>query len=136
MTDDVSSGSVVDCIAAAIWDELEKQRKESFGPYVDRSMGDIDGEVNMLAVAAAVADALEDARTITTTEHLDALPFLSVVREIFRTSPSGADYGGLYERRTSGWHPVAGVYKGAADNGFSPKLPCRFLWVPAQGGTE
>ena len=81
-------------------------------------------------VAAAVLEVLQP-EVITTQERLDELPFLSVIREVFRNSPSGANYGGLYERRTSGWHCVAGAYKDSPDNG-TPKLPCRVLWNPTE----
>lgn len=66
-----------------------------------------------------------------TQEQLDALPFLAIIRELFKPSPGrGLDYGGVYERRTSGWHPIAGTYKDATDNG-APKLPCRVLYDPS-----
>lgn len=80
-----------------------------------------------LSAANAVVEALDAARTITTPEQLDALPFLSVIREVFRDSPSGANYGGVYERRTSGWECIAGVFKGGPDNG-QPRLPVRLLY--------
>lgn len=49
-------------IAAAIWDELDRQREPGFGPYVDRENNSIDTSgsngVDMQAVADAVIQKL------------------------------------------------------------------------------
>lgn len=80
-------------------------------------------------VAGVVAEALQP-QIVTTQAELDALPFLSLIREIFGPSPSGADYGGVYERRRdTGWIALAGKYKDSRDNG-APQLPCRVLYSP------
>jgi hypothetical protein len=77
-----------------------------------------------------IAAAVTAGRTITTVEQLAALPFLSIIREIFKPSPgSGIDYGGVYERRTSGWHAIAGVYSRGLDNG-APRLSVLVIWNP------
>jgi hypothetical protein len=94
--------------------DLDVQRKQ-IGKFVD------------LLVVAAETPVI----TIVNTQgELDTLPFLAIIREIFKPSPgNGLDYGGVYERRTSGWHPIAGTYKDAVDNG-APRLPCRVLYNP------
>lgn len=70
---------------------------------------------------------------VETVEQLDALPFLTVIREVFRPSPgSGTDYGGIYERRTSGWQCLAGAWVEPQRNG-DPKLPVVVLWPPGAG---
>lgn len=80
-----------------------------------------------LDCANAVIEALDADRTITTRQQLDTLPFLAVIREVFRDSPSGANYGGVYEHRTSGWECIAGAFKDGPDNG-QPRLPVRLLY--------
>lgn len=84
---------------------------------------------SQLTAQRIIAD-LDRHRTISTPEQLDALPFLAVIREVFRDSPSGVNYGGVYERRTSGWECIAGVYKDSSNNG-TPRLPCRVLYAAA-----
>ena len=73
--------------------------------------------------------AQNEQRTITTDAELDALPFLAVVREKFSPSPgSGCDYGGIWERRTSGWQCLAGSLM---PPGYTcPHLPAAVLWEP------
>jgi hypothetical protein len=92
---------------------------DEWGPYGDDHYWDmVDAELPRLGLVVA------------TQEQLDALPFLAIIREVFKPSPGrGLDYGGVYERRTSGWHAIAGTYKDPADNG-APKLPCRVLYNP------
>lgn len=66
---------------------------------------------------------------IETVEQLDALPFLTIVREVYGPSASGCDYGGVWERRTSGWECIAGT---VMPPGYeSPRLPCRVLYMQA-----
>jgi len=79
--------------------------------------------------AQHIQDEWLKARTITTAEQLDQLPFLTLIREQFRPAPSGADYGGVYERRTTGWTALAGVFIDAADNG-EPRLPVQVIYHP------
>lgn len=86
-----------------------------------------DGQESYPTLPEHQASVVEAAHTITTKEQLDALPFLAVIREVFRNSPSGKNYGGVYERRTSGWQCIAGVYKDGPDNG-EPRLPVRLLY--------
>lgn len=62
---------------------------------------------------------------ITTADELDALPFLTVIREI--RPRCGVDYGGIYERRTSGWQCIAGTWVEPERNG-GPTLPVMVLW--------
>lgn len=62
---------------------------------------------------------------ITTADELDALPFLTVIREI--RPRRGIDYGGIYERRTSGWQCIAGTWVEPERNG-GPTLPVMVLW--------
>jgi hypothetical protein len=69
------------------------------------------------------------ARTIETVEQLDTLPFLSIVREAYGPSPSGTDYGAVWERRTSGWHCIAGSVMPPRDE-YAPRLRCRVLYAP------
>lgn len=77
---------------------------------------------------------LRQQRTIGTVAELDALPFLAIIREIFKPSPGkGLDYGGVYERRTSGWHCIAGAYTADGPHNGPPRLPCRLLWLPEWG---
>lgn len=84
--------------------------------------------IDLLVVAAEAPVAT----IVTTQDELAALPFLAIIREVFKPSPgNGLDYGGVYERRTSGWHSIAGTYKDAVDNGV-PRLPCRVLYDPTQ----
>lgn len=63
---------------------------------------------------------------ISTQEQLDALSFLTVIREI-RPLRKGIDYGGIYERRTSGWQCIAGTWVEPERNGL-PMLPVMVLW--------
>lgn len=80
-------------------------------------------EVARIVDAAPAAPAV-----VSTVEELDALPFLSLVREIFGPSPvAGCDYGGVWERRTSGWEQIAGINRGET----TPKFPARVLWLPS-----
>lgn len=103
-------------------------------PYFDEDAGMVDASGGGIPPAfwEHFAAALTGMRRVTTNEQLAALPFLSVIREEFRKSPSGNNYGGVYERRrTSGWECIAGAYKGSPDNG-PPRLPCRVLWNPEE----
>lgn len=94
-----------------------------FGPIMQQTPEDI-ASVLLVAINRLSATIIE------TQEQLDSLPFLAIIREVFKPSPGrGVDYGGVYERRTSGWHPISGTYRDPADNG-APKLPCRVLYNP------
>ncbi|AOT25810.1 hypothetical protein SEA_TORTELLINI_65 [Mycobacterium phage Tortellini] len=66
---------------------------------------------------------------IETVEQLDALPFLTIVREVYGPSPSGCDYGAVWERRTSGWQCIAGSVMLPRDE-HRPRLGCRVLYAP------
>lgn len=68
------------------------------------------------------------AQVIETPEELDTLPFLSIIREVFGPSPvAGCDYGGVWERRTSGWECIAaGVRRDA------PRFPAVVLYLPTE----
>ena len=66
---------------------------------------------------------------IDTLEQLDALPFLTIVREVYGPSPSGCDYGAVWERRTSGWQCIAGSVMPPRDE-HAPRLGCRVLYTP------
>ena len=66
---------------------------------------------------------------IDTMEQLDALPFLTIVREVYGRSPSGCDYGAVWERRTSGWQCIAGSVMPPRDE-HAPRLGCRVLYTP------
>lgn len=84
-----------------------------------------------LTAARAEVERLRESRMVRTVEELDALPFLAVVREVFQPSPgSCTDYGGIWERRTSGWEQIAGT--SSPPPVHSPRLPCRLLWHPEQ----
>ena len=66
-------------------------------------------------------------RLIEFPEQLAVLPFLAIIREVINPSPSGANYGAVWERRTSGWECIAG-------NAFrrtEPQLPALVLWQGA-----
>lgn len=108
-------------IAIAICEATEFGR---MFPWLTLSEGDRDV---WRGVADAAIRAQREASIICTEEQLAALPFLSLVREIYRPSPgSGTDYGGVWERRTSGWHAIAGS---VMPPGYtSPRLPARLLW--------
>lgn len=73
--------------------------------------------------------AWREACTIRTVEQLAAVPFLGVVREVFRASPvGGVDYGGVWERRSSGWEALSGS---VMPPGYgSPHLPALLVWHP------
>lgn len=77
--------------------------------------------------AAHVAATWREARTVRTVEELDALPFLTIIREVYGPSPSGYDYGGVHERRTSGWECIAGVLR---DTPNPIRLPALVVWMP------
>ena len=77
---------------------------------------------------AAQIDAVVHPR-IDTMEQLDALPFLTIVREVYGPSPSGCDYGAVWERRTSGWQCIAGSVMPPRDE-HAPRLGCRVLYTP------
>lgn len=69
---------------------------------------------------------------IETPEQLAALPFLSLVREMFGPSPvAQCDYGGVWERRTSGWQCLSGSLMPPGYE--TPRLPARVLWAPSTG---
>lgn len=71
-----------------------------------------------------------DRTEITTDADLDALPFLSLVREKYLPSPvSGTDYGGVWERRSPGWGCLAGSVMPPGHN--RPRLPVTLLWMPS-----
>lgn len=77
-------------------------------------------------MADAVIEAIPELPAkITTADELDALPFLTVIREI--RPRCGVDYGGIYERRTSGWQCIAGTWVEPERNG-PPTLPAMVLW--------
>jgi hypothetical protein len=96
----------------------------AYNPDIQRQQ--IGKFVDLLAVAVETPTEI----IAETPEQIDALPFLSIIREVFKPSPGrGLDYGGVYERRTSGWHPIAGTYRDPAENG-QPNLPCRVLYNP------
>ena len=80
---------------------------------------------------AAQIDAVVHPR-IDTVEQLDALPFLTIVREVYGPSPSGCDYGAVWERRTSGWQCIAGSVMPPRDE-HAPRLGCRVLYTPEPG---
>ena len=77
---------------------------------------------------AAQIDAAVHPR-IDTMEQLDALPFLTIVREVYGPSPSACDYGAVWERRTSGWQCIAGSVMPPRDE-HAPRLGCRVLYTP------
>lgn len=79
------------------------------------------------------ADSWQLPRRIETADELDALPFLSIVREIWRASPvAGVDYGPVWERRASDWERISG---GMYDPG-TPALPVLLLWTAAPKGEK
>lgn len=86
--------------------------------------------------AVEFVDALDGLlpRRVSSEAELDALPFLSIVREIFAPSPvAGCDYGGVWERRTSGWQCIAAnVHRDQP----TPRLPALVLWTPPAEGVE
>lgn len=86
-------------------------------------------------LAAHVAAALRESRTVRTVAELDALPHLTVIREIRRLSPSGLDYGAVYERHydTAGWKCISGNYRPVEANG-PVELPARILYRPGEDG--
>ncbi|NKY60402.1 hypothetical protein [Nocardia flavorosea] len=89
-----------------------------------------DGTFQDCADAALAAGWRPPARVIETPEALDALPFLSIVREIVGPAPvSGCDYGAVWERRTSGWECIAA---GIRHNWV--RFPARVLYVPDENG--
>lgn len=67
-------------------------------------------------------------QSIDSRDELASLPLLSVVREGFNQSPFGADYGGVWERRRSGWKHLSGNVSDASSHG--PSLPVWLLWHP------
>lgn len=76
--------------------------------------------------AAHVAQAIREARTVRTVEELDALPFLTVIREQMRPAPSGSRYGAAWEKWRSGEWMAASPHV----NDGSPFLPALVLWTP------
>lgn len=90
--------------------------------FEDLDDGEITGQH-----AAHVAATWREARTVRAVEELDALPFLTIIREVYGQSPSGYDYGGVHERRTSGWECIAGVLR---DTPNPIRLPALILWTP------
>jgi hypothetical protein len=79
-------------------------------------------------LATLIVQKLSVHRRIETVEQLDALPFLTIVREVYGPSASGCDYGAVWERRTNGWECIAGT---VMPPGYeSPRLPCRVLYRP------
>lgn len=79
---------------------------------------------------AHVAASWQEARTVRTVEELDALPFLTLIREVYAPSPSGNDYGGVYERRVTEWECIAGVFH---EEQIPIHLPALILWTPEDG---
>lgn len=78
----------------------------------------------------ALAD-IAEARTIRTDEQLDALPFLSVVRELPQSTIAGQpDYGAIWERRGAAWHLIAGS-TWRPGSGVKPALPALLLYEPS-----
>lgn len=82
-------------------------------------------DANILA-DAVIRELPELPVKISTEDQLDALPFLTVIREV-RPLRKGIDYGGIYERRTSGWQCIAGTWVEPERNG-PPMLPVMVLW--------
>ena len=78
-------------------------------------------------IAAEIGAALRP--RIDTMEQLDALPFLTIVREVYGPSPRACDYGAVWERRTSGWQCIAGSVMPPRDE-HAPRLGCRVLYTP------
>ncbi|WP_448222423.1 hypothetical protein [Gordonia iterans] len=77
--------------------------------------------------AAHVADALRESRTARTVEELDALPHLSLVRELGK-------YGAVWERRdetvcSHRWEQIAGDALS-----MYPRIPARVLYRPDENG--
>lgn len=73
--------------------------------------------------------------TVDTVEQLDALPFLALVREVLTPSPiAGCDYGGVWERRTSGWECLAASLMPPRHS--TPRLPARVIWTPPDGSED
>ena len=74
-------------------------------------------------LADQIGDALRESRTVRTVEELDALPHLSLVRELGK-------YGAVWERRdetvcSHRWEQIAGDALSRY-----PRIPARVLYVP------
>ncbi|WP_327139396.1 hypothetical protein [Nocardia sp. NBC_01327] len=122
-------------LAEELWDriaELEGERVAAKGEALTQTVR-ADG-LNTLAenfrhilgkAEERIAELEQQAgRRIEFPEQLAVLPFLAIVREVIRSSPSGANYGAVWERRTSGWECIAGSVDGRTE----PKLPVLVLW--------
>lgn len=81
-------------------------------------------------VTAEIVKSEAAARRIDTVEQLDALPFLSVVREIRKPAPSGNDYGSIWERQNGGWVCISGLV--GFDSKTGPSVPATVLWTPEE----
>lgn len=101
------------------------------GRWPEADWQTLDQFVRLVSELVDCADQLmvePDPRIIETVEDLDELPFLSVVREVYRPSPSGTNYGSVWERRTSGWQCIAGS---VMPPGYEiPRFPARLLYHP------
>lgn len=116
---------------ARITEVLDHHRYDISDPVVHRCIcgADIGRDPDAINAhrAAEIVAALHP--RIDTVDQLDALPFLTIVREVYGPSPSGCDYGAVWERRTSGWHCIAGSVMPPRDE-HAPRLGCRVLYHP------
>jgi hypothetical protein len=104
------------------------------GQYMCMGVASLDDmEIHGSFSPRHLAETIIGAMTVRTPGQLADLPFLSIVREVLGPPPGaggrvgGVDYGGVWERRTSGWECVAG---GVDPWRTEPRLPARLLYSP------
>jgi hypothetical protein len=67
--------------------------------------------------------------TITTLEHLNAQPHLTLVLRHY-TSPSGRKHHEVWERRNNTWHCLAAPLNPPGHTTGTPHLPVQLIWTP------
>lgn len=109
------------------------------GHTVNESCGarnNMDGDVlhghRLGVVATAAREAWRDARTVTSTDQLDALPEGSILRRSF-TSCAGLELHEIWEHLFAGWYCIGAPTSPPMGDYGIPSLPALLIWHPDWG---